>query len=187
MSRPPTSARTVKRPSILSPRVTSMNLTAVLEYIERNLAGDLSLQALARRGGVSPYHFHRLFHAAVGEPPKRYVRRLRLESAATRLKLSRRSVTEVAFGVGYDTHEGFTRAFGAHFGVSPRCFRAALPEPELPAGFAPRIEARPRRRIAFLRYVGPYDRTAGAFARLAAWAAARGLLGGSMLAVYRDD
>lgn len=164
-----------------------MNLAAVLEYVERNLAGDLSLAALARRSGLSPYHFHRSFRAAVGEAPVQYVRRLRLELAATRLKLTTRSVTDVAFGVGYDTHEGFTRAFRARFGVPPQRYRAARPVPELPAGFAPRIEWLPPRRVAFVRCVGPYDRTAAAFDRLAAWAAPRGLLGGTMLASYWDD
>lgn len=164
-----------------------MNLTAVLESIERNLAGDLSVEALARRSGVSPYHFHRSFHAAVGEAPKQYVRRLRLELAATLLKLTTRSVTDIAFGVGYETHEGFTRAFSAHFGVPPRRFRAARPMPNLPPGFAPRIESLPPRRVAYLRYVGPYDRAALAFDRLAAWAAPRGLLGDAMLVSYWDD
>jgi AraC family transcriptional regulator len=164
-----------------------MNLKAVLEYIEGNLAGDLSLQTLARRGGLSPYHFHRRFHAAVGEPPKRYVRRLRLERAATRLKLSRRSVTDVAFAAGYATHEAFTRAFARQFGVSPQRFRATLPMRNLPAGFAPRLVRLPARRIAYLRYVGPYDRTLEAFERLARWAAARGVLGDSMLGFFWDD
>jgi AraC family transcriptional regulator len=57
----------------------------VLEHVEANLAGDRSLKVLARGRGVSPYHFHRVFHAAVGEAPKQYLRRLRLEVAATRL------------------------------------------------------------------------------------------------------
>lgn len=164
-----------------------MDLTPLLEHIERNLAGDLSLAALARRGGFSPYHFHRLFHAEVGEPPKQYVRRLRLERAATRLKLSQRSVTDIAFDAGYETHEAFTRAFGARFGVAPQRFRAALRECALPPGFAPRIERLPARRIAFLRHVGPYDQTPATFARLAAWAAAGGLLRETMLALYWDD
>jgi len=164
-----------------------MNLSAVLEHIETNLAGDLSLAVLAQRVGASAYHFHRAFHAAVGEPPNQYVRRVRLEAAATRLKLSNRSVTDIAFGVGYRSHEGFTRAFSTRFGASPQRFRAALPVPVLPPGFSPRIESLPRRRVAYVRYVGPYDRTAETFERLAAWAARRGLLGGAVLARYQDD
>jgi AraC family transcriptional regulator len=164
-----------------------VDLVVVLDYIERNLAGDLSLRALARHSGVSPYHFHRRFHTAMGEPPRRYVRRLRLERAAAWLKLSSCSVTEVAYGTGYTTHEAFTRAFRSRFGVSPARFRAALRPREVPRGFSLRITRLPTRRIAFVRHVGPYDRAAEAFARLAAWAEPRGLLGPAMLGVYWDD
>lgn len=164
-----------------------MDVAAALEHIEKNLAGDLSVEALARRCGFSPYHFHREFRARVGEPPKRYVRRLRLERAATWLKLSSCSVTDAAFGAGYTTHEAFTRAFRARFGVSPLRFRAALAKREVPAGFLPRIARLPARRVAFVRHVGPYDRAILAFERLAEWAAARGLRGGAMLGVYLDD
>jgi len=162
-------------------------VAAALEHIERNLAGDLSIEALARRFGLSPYHFHRRFRARVGEPPKRYVRRLRLEGAAARLKLSSCSVTEIAFAAGYATHEAFTRAFHARFGVSPLRFRAALAGRDVPAGFLPRIARLPARRVAWVRHVGPYDRAAESFERLAAWAARRGLRGGAMLGVYWDD
>lgn len=164
-----------------------MDLAATLEYIEKNLSGDLSLETLARRCGLSPYRFHRRFRARVGEPPKRYVRRLRLDWGAACLKLSSCNVTDVAFGAGYATHEAFTRAFRARFGVSPLLFRAALAKREMPAGFLPRIARLPSRRVAFVRHVGPYDRAAPAFERLAAWAASRGLRGGAMLGVYLDD
>jgi AraC family transcriptional regulator len=164
-----------------------MQLAPLLEHIEQNLGDDLSLEALARRWGLSPYHFHRTFRASVGEAPIHYVRRLRLEAAATRLKLSTRSVTDVAFDVGYESLEGFIRAFHARFGTSPQRFRAARPAPHLPAGFAPRIVVLPPRRLACVRHVGPYDRTLATFERLAGWADSRGLLGREMLAAYRDD
>jgi AraC family transcriptional regulator len=163
-----------------------VDLAATLAYIERNLAGALSLEALARRCGRSPYHFHRQFRARMGEPPKRYVRRLRLERAAATLKLSSCSVSDVAFAAGYATHEAFTRAFRAHFGVSPLAFRALLARHEVPADFSSRIARLPARRIAFVRHVGPYDGAARAFERLLTWAGPRGL-GGVMLAVYWDD
>jgi len=164
-----------------------MEVAAVLEYIEANLEADLTLDGLARRARMSAYHFHRRFHEEVGEPPMRYVRRLRLEAAAVRLKLSQRSVTNVALDAGYATHEGFTRAFHTRFGTAPQSFRAAHGAAALPPGFAPRIVSLPPRRIAFLRYVGPYDASAAAFAWLAAWAAARGALGDAMLGLYYDD
>src|SRR5262245_24146084 len=183
----PLAARTIKRAATSRRSVGRVDLAATLAYIEKNLGGDLSLEALARRAGLSPYQFYRQFRARVGEPPKRYVRRLRLERAAAWLKLSSCHVTEVALGAGYATHEAFTRAFRARFGVSPLRFRAALAKREVPAGFLPRIARFPARRVAFVRYVGPYDCAGEAFERLARWAAPRALLGGAMLAVYLDD
>src|SRR5262249_31536802 len=136
---------------------------------------------------LSPYQLHRRFRARVGEAPTRYVRRLRLERAAAWLKLSPCAVTDAAFGAGYTTHEAFTRAFHAHFGLSPRRFRARLARCEPPADATFRVVRLPARRIAYVRHVGPYDDTRAAFARVAAWGHARGLLGDHMLAVYLDD
>jgi AraC family transcriptional regulator len=51
-------------------------LNAALDYIDRNIADDISLTKLASVACFSPYHFHRLFSALVGEPPAEYVRRV---------------------------------------------------------------------------------------------------------------
>ena len=159
-----------------------------LALIERDLEGDLRLDALAERAGVSPFHFHRIFGAIVGEPPAGYVRRLRLERAALRLKHSRRPVTDIAFQAGYETHEAFTRAFKSRFGMSPRRFRAEQSPLADGIDVEPRIVCVPPRRIAFVRHVGPYNETQQAFAKVLAWAGPRGLLrSATLLGVYWDD
>jgi AraC family transcriptional regulator len=60
-------------------------LLPVLVHIQANLDQDLSLEVLATRVQLSPFHFHRLFRSAVGETLKQYTQRLRLERAANRL------------------------------------------------------------------------------------------------------
>jgi AraC family transcriptional regulator len=60
--------------------------------IERDLDATLSLPELADHACLSPFHFHRLFTAVVGEPPAEYVRRLRLERAAHELSTSHRAM-----------------------------------------------------------------------------------------------
>jgi AraC-like DNA-binding protein len=105
-----------------------------LEHVERNLGGDLSLHALARRFEMSPWHFHRGFRRETGEAPASYVRRLRLELAAVLLKHSDGRVTEIAFRIGYETHEAFTRAFRARLGIAPIEFRRRWPAAQAAGG-----------------------------------------------------
>ena len=162
-------------------------LARALEHIERNLGSDLRLASLARHCGVSAYYFQRLFRAAVGESPKQYVRRLRLERAAVWLKHTQAPVVELALAAGFRTHEAFTRAFTARFRVPPRLFRKdALARLE-PPRVAPRLASLPTRLVAFARHVGPYDRLEPAFAALDAWADAHALRAGDRLGVFWDD
>src|SRR5690349_20313932 len=97
---------------------------AVVEYIDRNLDQKLDLAALAGVANFSPFHFHRLFRAFMGEALGEYLRRRRLESAAVRLLAQHRvPVLDIALGVGFGSAEAFTRAFRARFGCSPTEYR----------------------------------------------------------------
>src|SRR5690349_24710545 len=91
--------------------------------IERDLDAPHSLPELAAHACLSPFHFHRLFAAVVGEPPAEYVRRLRLERAAHELSMSNRAVADIAREAGYGSQSAFTRAFRERFGCAPRVFR----------------------------------------------------------------
>lgn len=97
---------------------------AVLTYIEMNLDGDLSVEALSRVANFSKFHFHRQFAAYVGTPVARYVQWMRLRRAAHLLAGEEPcSVLDVAFGAGFDSSEAFSRAFKRTFGVAPTVFR----------------------------------------------------------------
>ena len=131
----------------------------------------------------------------VGEPVQEHVRRLRLERAAHRLKLQDNPVTDLAFEAGYDSHEAFTRAFHAMFGMSPSQFRAAHQNaPDSPSGvryddasgYHPPIYGEPPRveiitlepqRVVFLGHTGDYGKVSATWGRLGAWAGPRGLFG----------
>ena len=91
---------------------------------ERADAGS-TLSTLAALAGWSPFHLHRAFRALVGETPKQYTLRLRLERAAARLVASDDSVLDIALDAGFKSHEVFTRAFGRHFGQTPTAHRAS--------------------------------------------------------------
>lgn len=163
----------------------------VTDHIERHLDERLALEELARVACFSPYHFHRIFRGMVGEPVKEYVRRLRLERAALRLRFTSQPVVEIALEAGYETHESFTRAFDAMFGEPPTGFRKnRAPAPaESEVAMEARIERLPRTRVIFVRHVGPYDQAGAAWARLGAWAGPRGLFGpgAQVVGICRDD
>lgn len=93
----------------------------VINTICESLDGDLSLETLAGVAGFSPFHFHRIFRAVVGETLNEFVNRVRVERAAVLLRASpHMRVLDAAIACGYDSASGFSRAFKRHFGISPR-------------------------------------------------------------------
>ena len=86
-----------------------------MDYLRRHLDDPKPVESVGRVVGFSSFHFHRVFRGMVGESPGEFVRRLRLERAASRLLTTDDSIVDVAFDSGFLTHESFTRAFGAAF------------------------------------------------------------------------
>ena len=86
-------------------------------------AGTLDRETLADVAGFSVPHFHRIFTAHTGESAISYVRRVRLERAARKLRMGAVDITEVALAAGYDSHAAFSKAFRQQFGLSPSEFR----------------------------------------------------------------
>ncbi len=96
----------------------------VIDYIQSNLDGDLRLAKLAEIASFSPYHFHRIFRALVGETPNQFIRRIRVETAAMRLVASpQASITQIACRCGYSSSSAFARDFREAFGMSATRFR----------------------------------------------------------------
>lgn len=95
----------------------------VMKYIRQHIHEPLDRERLAAVAGFSIPHFHRVFTAHVGESAISYVRRLRLERAARKLRMGAVDITEVALAAGYDTHAAFSKAFKQQFGLSPSEFR----------------------------------------------------------------
>ena len=165
-------------------------IVSTLVHIQANLDGDLSLDRLARRAGLSPFHFHRTFRAAVGETIRSYAHRLRLERAAYRLLVHRDSVLDIALDCGFTSHETFTRAFRRRFGTSPSRYRnegqdrldhgrrqreARSSGGEYRLSNARVVELAPL-DLAFRRHLGPYENVGddlfdevGRFARERGW------------------
>lgn len=99
-------------------------LLPILAQLSRDRSTRISLTELAEQAGRSPSHFQRTFARVIGESPKQFGRRLQLECAAVLLLTTTQTVLDVALSCGFDSHEGFTRAFALQFGRAPRAFRA---------------------------------------------------------------
>ena len=96
----------------------------MLDYIGAHLNRDLTLQTLAKVANFSPYHFHRIFRAMMGETVRQFIQRLRIERAASMLVVNpKKSITEIAFDCGFSGSAAFARAFRDTFGMSASDWR----------------------------------------------------------------
>jgi AraC family transcriptional regulator len=93
------------------------------DLIGMNLDESTDGNALAREAHYSRYHFQRMFRQITGEAPGTCRRRLRLERAAWLLLQRNRSVTQIAFESGFDSLDGFSRAFRKAAHLSPAQFQ----------------------------------------------------------------
>lgn len=89
------------------------------DYIEENLDERITMDELSCAAGFSPWYSYRLFQRFTGLTPPRYIRRLRLAMAAVKLKEGSTKVIDAAFDLGFETADGFTRAFYREFGMLP--------------------------------------------------------------------
>lgn len=140
----------------------------VLIYIEDHIEEEMMIEDLAKIACQSPFHFHRIFHMVIEETVYKYVRRLRLEKAAMKLRYTDQPITEIAMDSQYDTPSAFTRAFKQCIGKSPRDYRTLYKEvnamtrkiTELPKISPDKIEAIEDLDLLFIRRFGKYTESA---------------------------
>ncbi|HOJ04065.1 MAG TPA: AraC family transcriptional regulator [Bacteroidota bacterium] len=105
-------------------------MNRVLDYIDAHLAEDLRLETLAALAHFSPWHFHRVFHAMVGETLNRFIARVRIERAMMQLRAyPSRSVTEIALDCGFSASQTFARAFREATGMTASEWRSSAETP----------------------------------------------------------
>lgn len=90
------------------------------EYLEQHLGEKTDFALAAKEAGYSPWHARRLFLRHIGITPAEYVRKIRLRNSALRLRDGRIRVIDAALECGYDSTDGFQRAFQAEFGCNPK-------------------------------------------------------------------
>jgi len=125
----PTADEDARRRARANTVAYAQRMNRVLDYVDAHLDGDLDLPSLAAVACFSPFHFHRLFMAWMGETLGDYLRRRRLEAAAVRLAANPAlPVLDVAVSVGFGSGEAFARAFKLRFGETPTAWRQRSPQ-----------------------------------------------------------
>lgn len=98
-------------------------LEPTLSLIHQHFSQPLSLASLARHAGMSISRFSCVFREALGTSPLDYVAATRMREARQLLRAPGRSIAEVAYAVGFQDSNYFSRSFRQHHGMSPREFR----------------------------------------------------------------
>jgi AraC-like DNA-binding protein len=94
-------------------------------WIDAHSHQEIDLEQAARQADISLFHFLRLFAGVLGVTPHQYLVRSRLRHAARLLADQDRSITDVAYDVGFGDLSNFVRTFHRAAGVSPLKFRRA--------------------------------------------------------------
>ncbi len=94
-------------------------------WIDAHSKSEIDLEGAASQAGLSPFHFLRLFSGVLGVTPHQYLVRARLRHAARLLTDEERSITDIAYDVGFGDLSNFVRTFRRAAGVSPLKFRQA--------------------------------------------------------------
>ncbi len=130
--------------------------------LEARQPDPVALDALCSEYGLSVYTLNRLFKKWLGQSPRSWQRRLRLNEAAILLGRTDQSVLSIAQAVGYDSQQSFCRAFGREWSANPTQFRqqfwAQHGRPHTQAVRLP-VSHRvlPTLRLLSQRFVGDYD------------------------------
>ncbi len=93
-----------------------------LAFIDEHIEDKLFLNDVAKELGYSPFYVSRTFSQIMGISIVSYVRMRKLQFAFSSLQKSK-TILEVAYQYGFESHEGFTRSFKRFFGFSPKVIK----------------------------------------------------------------
>ncbi|MMZ59302.1 Multiple antibiotic resistance protein MarA [compost metagenome] len=97
-----------------------------IEYIEKNLHEELSLESIAQFARFSKYHYHRIFQKEVGVTVSEYIRYRRIANSANMLLYTDEKIIDIAFYYRFETQESFTRSFKKYYHLPPGQYRKII-------------------------------------------------------------
>jgi AraC family transcriptional regulator len=121
----------IRQYSTLQPRLAiyegglpERQLAQVLEYINEYLDRDIKLADLAKLLGMSQFHFSYLFKRSLEKSPYQYLLQQRIERAKQLLKQTDKSIVDIAFLCGFNSHSHLSKQFRQLTGMTPKAYRA---------------------------------------------------------------
>ncbi len=114
---------TVAKPVLVDGALDACKLNKVKDFIEDQLAEDLSINDMAAVVYMSQFHFARTFKTATGTSPHRYLILRRMERAKILLKVTKISIAEIAYQIGFASQSHFIAQFRKATGTTPKIYR----------------------------------------------------------------
>ena len=106
-----------------STTIRNATISKAINYIFDNIDEDITVDDVARHCAYSKYHLMRMFKEDTDEALYQFIKRIRLERSAWRLKVEKnKSITQIGVDSGYSS-SNFATAFKKHLSVSPADFR----------------------------------------------------------------
>ncbi|QOD59372.1 AraC family transcriptional regulator [Polaribacter haliotis] len=186
----------------------------VLDFIDKNLDVDLSLEYLSKKAHYSPYHFHRVFLTVVNERLNEFINRKRIERIASILLVEPKiPLIDLAYKYGFNSDNSFSRAFKKYYGISPTKFKSEGKEILSKIGiefFSTEkyicsindikqwtkmntqitIKELPELKLASISHIGSFEKVANMFQKLMEWGHQKGILDTSnfkAITIYHDN
>lgn len=100
-----------------------LRIQFVIDYIVLHAKETYTISQLSEMAGVAETTFRKLFKEQTGKAPNAFLRELKLTTAAKELLKSSDSVNSIAYGVGFEDPNYFSRMFKKTFGVTPNEYR----------------------------------------------------------------
>lgn len=95
----------------------------VKKYIHQNYFNDITITDIAKEINIDRTYIFKLFKKYLNISPSQYIQHFRLDKAAILLRKSSLSITDIGYGVGFNTPSHFSRLFSEYMGVTPSEYR----------------------------------------------------------------
>lgn len=94
-----------------------------IDYIEKNITQELTIESIAKKISVSPFYFQKGFAMLCGFTVAEYIRCRRLALAGSELVATGERLIDIAIKYGYDSPDSFTKSFTRFHGATPTAVR----------------------------------------------------------------